>query len=379
VIRVLALIEAKTVTGPAKNLIAFAQQGRNLADPKTSIQLSAVTFERSSASTSGFCAALAELGIPFHLIAERHTGDPRVVSQLRRLINSEQPDIIQTHNSKSHFLARSMGLAQHAPWLAYHHGFTARDRKDKVYNHIARWALKGAPHVVTVCRAFARELEAGGVASSRISVLHNSVTPWPPVPADELAALRETLRIPPNARVVLAVGRLSAEKGHADLISAAAKLNSLNPARDFRMVIVGDGPERAAVQQLAASLGVADLLIMPGEQKNVRPFYGIADVFALPSHSEGSPNVLLEAMVARLPIVATAVGGSVELVSDGETALLVKPRDSQAFAEALNRVLSNPEFAGGLAEKAETASRQYTPQAYTRSMLALYQRILKES
>jgi len=369
-IRVLAMMEARSVTGPAKNLLAFAAQARACID------FSVATFERPSASSRPFCEALQEQGVPYAVIAEKRAGDLGVLSQLRRIIAAKRPDIIQTHNTKSHFLLRTMGAPHGARWIAFHHGFTATDWKDRAYTRLARWSLKAAPHIVTVCRAFAQELIASGVAAERISIVHNSVSPVAAPQAEELAALRLSLGIPPDAFVILAVGRLSAEKGHRDLVSAVAMLRSAHPSLELRLVIAGEGPERLALTQTASTLGIAEHLLLPGQQKQVRQFYGIADVFVLPSHSEGSSNVLLEAMAARLPIVATAVGGSVELVSDGDTALLVNPRDPQSLAAAVGRLLNDRALAGRLAANAEAASRQYTPEAYARSIIGLYRQVL---
>ena len=371
-IRVMAMMEARSITGPAKNLATFAAQARILAGHGVPmIDLSVATFERPSASSKPFYSALEEQGIPCDIIAERHAGDFRVASQLRRIIASRKPDIIQTHNTKSHFLMRTMGAPQGTRWIAFHHGFTATDWKDRAYTQLARWALKGAPHIVTVCRAFARELTDAGVPEDRIAICHNSVSPVAAPPAEELAALKRALGIPPEALVILAVGRLSEEKGHRDLVSALAMLR-----KDAHLLIVGEGPERRALERAATALGIAEHLLLPGQQKNVRPFYGIADIFVLPSHSEGSPNVLLEAMAARLPIVATAVGGSVELVAHEETALLVPARDPKALCAAIERLADDGALANRLAANAEAASRQYTPETHARSLIALYQQVL---
>jgi glycosyltransferase involved in cell wall biosynthesis len=376
-IRVLAMMEARTVTGPAKNLIAFAAQARTLAGYGVpGIDFSVATFERPSSSSGPFCEALREQGVPYAVIAEKHAGDIGVVSQLRRIVAAKRPDIIQTHNTKSHFLIRTMGTPRGTRWIAFHHGFTKTDWKDRAYNRFARWSLKGAPHIVTVCHAFAQELEAAGIAGDRISICHNSVSPSAAPRAEELAALKISLGIPRDASVILAAGRLSKEKGHRDLVSAVALLRTAHPSLDFRLLILGEGPERQALTETASTLGVAELLLLPGQQKNIRPFYGIASVFVLPSHSEGSPNVLLEAMAARLPIAATAVGGSVELVADGETALLATARDPQSLGSAIERLLFDRALADRLAANAEAASRQYTPESYARSVIELYQRVL---
>ena len=98
-------------------------------------------------------------------------------------------------------------------------------------------------------------------------------------------------------------------------------------------------------------------------------------MFALPSHSEGSPNALLEAITAGLPIVATAVGGSTELVSNEETALVAKARDPQSLCDSIGRLLCDRALAGRLGASAELASRQYTPQAYAQRIVEIYRRV----
>jgi glycosyltransferase involved in cell wall biosynthesis len=372
-IRVMALMEARWVTGPAKNLIAFAAQlGRLGPGCSRRVELSVATFQRPSAPADLFLAALKAAGVRAHVIPERCAGDPRIVSRLRATVEAVRPDIIQTHNSKSHLLLRLTDLSRHARWIAFHHGFTDVNVKDRVHNYIACWALKGAPSIVTVCEAFRGDLSRLGIPPSRIFVRHNMVAPFEPPGRDEVMALRDRLRIPPGARVVLAVGRLSAEKGHIDLVEAIGLLAADWRGDPFRVVIVGDGPERANLERRSKELKLSECLIFAGQQANARPFYGMADIFVLPSLSEGSPNALLEAMAAGLPIACTAVGGAAELVRDGQTALVVEPREPRALSQALYRLLTGAELARSLAEAAQTASRAYSPEAYTGSILEVY-------
>jgi glycosyltransferase involved in cell wall biosynthesis len=364
-------MEARWVTGQAKNLIAFATQLR-ASSSLPPVELSVATFQRPSAPAGPFLSALESAEIPVHIIRERCAGDPLVVPRLWAIVHSARPDILQTHNSKSHFLLRATGLSRRVPWIAFHHGFTASDAKDRFYNHIGRWALRGAPRIVTVCRAFSADLCRLGIPASRISVRHNMVFPFTPPPADELAALRARLGISADTHVVLAVGRLSAEKGHADLLEAVALLRASGHPAPIRLVVVGDGPERPALEQRCAALNLSGSVTFTGQQAAVAPYYGIAGVFVLPSHSEGSPNVLLEAMAAGLPIVSTAAGGAAELVSNDETALVVDCRDPRALSRAIGRLLEDPPLAGRLAAAAQLASREYTPEAYTASLVSLY-------
>jgi glycosyltransferase involved in cell wall biosynthesis len=295
------------------------------------------------------------------------------------IVASERPDILQTHNTKSHFLVRITGLPKRVPWIAFFHGFTTKDAKDRVQNHVGWWALRGAPRIVTVCRAFAANLVRSGVPASRISVRHNIVAPFVPPQSDEVAALRSRLGIPGNCRIVLTVGRLSKEKGHADLIEAAALLRNSRDCPAMRFVIVGDGPERGVLEHRARGSGISDGVVFAGHQASVRTYYGLADVFVLPSHSEGSPNALLEAMAAGLPIVSTDAGGAAELVSDGNTALVVERHAPQSLSRAIGRLLDDRELASRLGSAARCAVREYTLAAYAAALIEIYRAVAGEA
>jgi glycosyltransferase involved in cell wall biosynthesis len=179
---------------------------------------------------------------------------------------------------------------------------------------------------------------------------------------------------------VLAVGRFSREKGHIDLIQAMATLSSDDPDLKYKLLLVGDGPERLRVESAARELGLDQNIIFVGHVSNVSPYYAIADVVVLPSHSEGSPNVLLEAMALRVPVVATDVGGVSEIATNEESALIVPPRQPRFFAAALARLLSDSALRQRLTDAAAArASSDFSPQSYTRSLLEFYDSIMKSA
>src|SRR5205807_78220 len=181
-------------------------------------------------------------------------------------------------------------------------------------------------------------------------------------------------------QVVLAVGRLSREKGQRDLVDAISRLRELNSALKFKLVIVGEGPERDSLERAINQKGFDALVLFIGHVEDISPYYAIADALALPSHSEGSPNVLLEAMAAGLPVVATAVGGVPEIAINEENALLVAPGDSDSFAQALNQVLTDPELARKLGRAAAMhVSEKFSPAAYVRSLLRVYQSLASDA
>jgi glycosyltransferase involved in cell wall biosynthesis len=377
-IRVLALMEAASVTGPAKNLIEFATRAAR-SSVGVRAEIVVATYERASHRVPNkFAEAVRNAGIELSIINERFVFDPAVLGQLRSLALSRKFDIVQTHNCKSHFLVRLSGVHTHCRWIAFHHGYTTTNLKDRLYNQFDRWSLPAAYRVVTVCQSFACRLERVGVRSDRIAVQHNSVKSFIPSTPEEVAHLREALRIPPDARVVLAVGRLSHEKGHLDLIDAIARLRREEPRISFALVIVGDGPERTKLQRRAAALGVSSAVVFAGHRHDVSPFYTMADLIVLPSHSEGCPNVLLEAMTSGIAAVATSVGGVPEIVVDGRTATLVDKKDPKALAIAMARLLNDDNLRRKLAAAAREAALQHDPEIYCANLLQLYQSVVEQ-
>jgi glycosyltransferase involved in cell wall biosynthesis len=383
-IKILSLVEATTVNAVAKNVMEFHRAARELHEqardfPK--IEACIVTFERKrepGQSPNAFAETAREQELEVAVIPERRRFDLSAIPALKRLVDEQRPDIIVTHSVKSHFLLWRSQLWRKYPWVAFHHGYTTTDLKMRAYNWLDRWSLPKADHLITVCRAFALELAStSGVALEEISVRHNSVRPKPNVVLDEARSLKTRLGIANGERIVLTVGRLSREKAQIDLLAAYNHLLSTKTDLSIRLIMVGDGPERARLESAAQAYGFKERVIFTGQMTDVQLFYAAADVFVLPSHSEGSPNVLLEAMAANLPIVATDVGGVAEIVENNESALLVPPNDPDALATAIVRVLTDNELRQRLTTNASMlVATNYTPENYVRSLTDIYREVI---
>ncbi|MGH9645285.1 MAG: glycosyltransferase, partial [Bryobacteraceae bacterium] len=257
-----AVIEASTVTGPAKNLIEFCSLARCHDLPGLPrVDASIVTYVRGDRSTNSFLTAVNNAGIPVAVIEERGAFDTRVLGALRRIVEQRAPHILQTHNIKSHFLAKLSGIRKRGHWIAFHHGYTSTDFKMLAYNQLDRWSLPSAERVITVCQPFAHELQRIGVPPEKLSVLHNSVRPMTPADPQAVQALRESLGIPEHTRVILSAGRLSREKGHLDLIEAAALL-AQNSSLDWKLVIAGAGPDQDRLAQSIARHKLAERVLL---------------------------------------------------------------------------------------------------------------------
>jgi glycosyltransferase involved in cell wall biosynthesis len=368
------MMEAASVTGPAKNLLAFGRWLNTPEGSQTGLSVSIATFDRNARAyeSDGFAAAARAAGLETHVIRERYRFDPGVLAQLRAYVAAIRPDIIQTHNNKSHLLVKfSRHLRASRPWFAFQHGHTHSDLKQRLYNEVDRISLRSADRVVSVCQAFAPRLVAYGVRPERIRVLHNAVAPARSVSFDEQAQLRSQLGIGGSDAVILAVGRLSQEKGHADLLRALAQL----PRGDkvWRLVLVGTGPEREGLERLTRALGLTQHVVFAGFHADVAAYFAIANIFVLPSHTEGSSNVLLEAMLAGVPIVATRAGGNGEIVLDGKTGLLVPVGEPQPMSDAVARLLAEPYLASQFADAAAARARQeFSFERYRRRLCAFY-------
>lgn len=362
--RVLAFIEALGVTGPARNLL---ESGREL-------DLHIGTFRRRHAAAAhhagvdAFVSACESRGVGVTVIDERFPFDPALLPAVRSAIARVRPDIVQTHNIKSHALVAAVRGFAGAPWVAFHHGYTRTDAKVRVYNKLDRHSLRRADAVVVPCHAFIEELSAAGVDPARIRVLHNAVDPGPRV---DRAAARRALAVE-GRRVIVSVGRLSHEKGHDVLIDACALLDRAMRA-DLSVLIVGEGPERERLEARAAAASVA--VRFEGFQASVAPYYAAADLFVLPSRSEGAPNALLEALAAGCPSLATRVGGVAEIVAHGISAHLVPPDQPQPLGAAIAHLLQHPADAARLAAGGRAAAARMTRASRHAKLQAIYAQV----
>jgi glycosyltransferase involved in cell wall biosynthesis len=381
VLRVVSVVEGTGVSGPIKPLMMFAGLARQGGDGRPAVNLSLMTTVRAKGlpyPTNLLLTAAAEAGIHVDVLLERRAWDLGVLPQLCRVIEEQKPDIVETHQVKCHFiLAQALWwrrIKKDFSWIAYHHGYTKASLKLRFYEALDRWSLRRPDGVVTVCRPFAEELIRHGAAADRVSVIPNTVQARARPGAQELAELRQRLALNDSDCVILSVGRLSPEKGHIDLIRAFKALLSASTGRQRpKLLMLGDGPKRQRLESAAADLG--DRICLLGHQANVWPYYFVADIFVLPSHTEGSPLVLFEAMAAERAIVATTVGGVPETVEDGVSALLVPPREIARLTEALRSLCADPDQRAHLARTAFDTLKNFAPEAYRDRILNLYRQL----
>jgi glycosyltransferase involved in cell wall biosynthesis len=234
---------------------------------------------------------------------------------------------------------------------------------DKTPGQIAlqRQAYRFAHKVVANSRAAAACLEAEGIPADRVLIIPNGVN----------AGGGTTLRQGRPVTTILTVANLRAEKAHEVLLAAAAELRPRHPY--LRFLIAGDGPRRGELKALASSLGLDDCVTFLGHQEDVPALLAEADAFVLPSRSEAFPNGAIEAMAAGVPVIASRVGGLLDLIDDGRTGLLVSPDHSAALARAIESLVLSPARAAMLGASArEEVARRYSFDRMVRGFEDLY-------
>jgi len=236
-----------------------------------------------------------------------------------------------------------------------------------------KWALKRVARLIAVSEDLKRNVIAM-IGQHDVLVAHNGADPKIFKPTSKSDA-RLALGLPAEKKILCYVGYFRPEKGIEFLLEAFARLKR----RDTLLCLVGDGPLRDVLTSQAQRLGISDLCIFAGTQPHERiPLWlAGADGLILSSLTEGLPTVLPEAMLCRVPVIATAVGGIPEIVRTGETGLLVPSQDSKALAYAMDELLAHPRRTAQMVDRAFTvASEAFTWDVNARKTIAAYEAAL---
>jgi glycosyltransferase involved in cell wall biosynthesis len=281
--------------------------------------------------------------------------------RLARLIRRLRPHVVHTHTAKAGAVGRAAALlaGRRNARVVVHtfHGHVLRGYfgalGSGVFLLIERFLARTSDVLVAVSPEVRDELVRIGVApAAKFAVIRLGIELEPRVAADEdRAEIRRRLGIGPDRFVVGWLGRMTAVKRTADLVDALVALRGRKV--DACLLLVGDGADRTALELRAKELGVARHCYFLGYQDDVGPWYAAIDAFALTSANEGTPVVVIEAMAAGRPVVATDVGGVSDVVRDGEDGFLVAPGDTGRMAERLARLAHDP----GLRERLGAAAR----------------------
>ena len=319
-LRVAAMIHTRTVSGPARQLAALAQRL-----DRDGVEMLIIVFQRRNQPLSAFVEYLQAAKIPHAVVTERHAFDFGLVEGVKQTLSQFRPHIVQTHGYKPSAVAAALRLRR-APWkwIAFWHGTTTENLKVRGYHQLDAFLVRRADRLVVMSDAQRRRFADLG---ETVSVIPNAVV----APSRAVSPLA----LPADApRPVLGViGRLSSEKGVDVFLHAAARL--VEQKASFSAVVVGDGPDRAALVALRDELGLTDRVHFLGHLADPSPVYAAIDLLVIPSRSEGLPNVLLEALAADKPVAATSVGAIPDVIDSPQVGVVVPPESPGELAAAM--------------------------------------------
>lgn len=322
---------------------------------------------------------LRDAGVPVTDLGARSLRDVRAFRRLLALIREERIALIHAHLTYAAIWSAVASRLTGVPAVASLHVSpdatralrdTARHRiatslRDRLLRAILnRWSRA----VVMVSGALRDDYLARGLEPRKVRVVHNGIDlgRFDRNREEARARLERELAIPHDAPVVATVAVLRPKKGIEVLLEAVRKV------RGASFVIIGDGPKREEWSALATAFGVADRVRWAGFRTDVDALLAGCDLFVHPSLDDAFPTVLLEAMAAGLPIVASRVGGIPEIVTPGVTGELVPPGDAAALASAIDAVLGNEDTLRLMREAARTYSSRFSTSAWIARLTAVY-------
>lgn len=284
-----------------------------------------------------FVRALAEDGVESAVVRVGARSYVREWRGLKSVCSATQPDIVHTHGYRSDVIGLLASSRLGAPRVTTVHGFTGGDIKNRANEWIQVRAYHRFDAIVAVSDHIVERLGRTGIRNSTIHSIPNAIDPNRVIESRDQA--RRRLGIADEEFAIGWVGRMSNEKGLDTLVQSLDLVK-----KPVKAVFVGDGPCRQALQFLAASLGISSSIQWQGIVRDAASLFSGFDVFVLSSRTEGIPIVLLEAMRAGVPVVATRVGGVPEMLGD-EEALLVPSDQPAALAVAIDTVRAYPDAA----------------------------------
>jgi glycosyltransferase involved in cell wall biosynthesis len=342
--RIVQLVDSLGMGGAERVVAAYAPELRRLGFDVRVVALQ----ERDG---DPLAAALREAGIEVRLVRVDRLARLDQAAGVFRALARLKPDLIHAHLQFSGILGPLIGGALGVPVVATLHTL---EHSDPSWTGKARFWLMHrllagrAARVVCLTPTAAALARSTALKRATLEVMANGIdlTPYVPRSAETRARLRAEFGIPRAAPLIVVVAVLRPLKGVDRLIAAMESIRTDHPAA--RLLVVGDGEARPALVEQVRTAGLEDAVVFAGRRDDIPEVLAAADVFVLPTLFDALPTVIMEAMAARLPVVASATGGIPDMVVDGVEGLLVPPGDVGALARAVSRLLADRELARAL-------------------------------
>ncbi len=344
-IRVLHLRDSPWIDGP----------GRTIFDTATHLDPRRIEYHVGAFIPAGrvdehpLVNSLRAAGASVHQLTDRGGFDEELVAQIVALIDELKIDVLHSSEFRSNFMALLARRRRPVKLVATVHGWIANDLRGRVYRVIDKVLLRSFDAAIFVSEATRRLIPRWWLRGRHTQVLHNGLV-LEKYGRETVSAPRRPLNL--DDVTLLNVGRLSPEKGQDLLLQAIAPL--AKRYRGLNLKFAGTGPEEGRLRALAHSLGIGDRVHFLGYIQDMPALYADVDLLVQSSLTEGLPNVIVEAAYLRVPIVATRVGGTAEVIEHGDSGWLIEPGDIGAIRSGIETFLGRADEFVAMAERARS-------------------------
>lgn len=333
-IRVLHLRDSAWVDGPGRTILDTARH----IDPQR-VEYHVGAFVPPDASGHSFVDSLRAAGGSVHELRDRGGLDRELIATIVRLIDELRIDVLHSSEFRSNVMALLVRRERPVKLVATVHGWIVNNMRGRIYRFLDKVLLRRFDRVIFVSAATSRLIPSWWLPTKRTCVLHNGLVLG--LYGQQALAVRRPAADSGGAVTILNVGRLSPEKGQDLLLRAVAPLTERFP--QLTVKFAGTGPQEPELRALAAELGISNRVHFLGYIHDMPSLYAQTDLLVQSSLTEGLPNVILEAAYLRVPMVATDVGGTSEVVQHGTSGWLIPPGDIGALKAGIEKFLTDTE------------------------------------
>ncbi len=356
--------------GPEKTIL----RSPRFADPARYSVTAAYLYPQGDPGMCVIRESAKQLKCPLYEIAEAHALDRHALDAMTELCRDLKIDIWHSHDYKTNVLGRLIRRKHPMKLVTTAHGFTRETWRTRLYYHIDNLAMLGYDQVIAVSPPLVKHCAYHGVNPDRLTYIPNAIDTTEYRRTQTPGLAKAEMGLPADSFAIGVIGRLSIEKGVDRAIRMIADLVKTQPQAELHLI--GDGPQRKELEQLAMQLGVANAIRWWGWQTDARPIYEMLDLLLLPSRTEGLPNVVLEAMAMLVPAAATDVGGVSDLLDHGGCGVILG-EDEHDWTKSISPLLTNQGICDAFTERAyQRVCQSFTFKSRMQKIMGVYDRVL---
>lgn len=332
---ILDLRDSPWVDGPGRTILDCAESLQEMG-----CRFVIGTFANVHGEESAYAAEARRRNLEVLILRESGQFDWRVFAQLLKAMKAIRVDIVHTHDLRSNVVGLLCARWYRKPVITTVHGWIANTTKRKIYRALDKGLLRFFDAIVAVSSRTKELIERAWIAGSRITVINNALKVEQYIPDRSDQSYRAELGIDEKTILVANIGRLSPEKGHLEFLQAGREL--LQTHANIKLVLIGVGPEQLRLERFVSDNGMTKNVVFAGFRNDMKRVYNSLDLVVQSSYTEGMPNVVLEALLMKVPVIASDVGGTAEIIEHEKTGILIQPGQQAELVREMCDFVANP-------------------------------------